>query len=192
MAPLSGVTLDAILKRNSLRRSPSGELYFRAFDGKLTALDLEIHKPLWVLQTNASKQNLLEFPTRTGPSFSGVVAQDFYADMVIGVHKLLSAGAILPPRSLTRMWVMSAVRTGSCTRSNRVPRPVSPPVQPAPYQPAEDPPWPHQTACWLKIYLKISGELYYAEHRFSSRVGYTRHSEIPGLNGNKAPQDGFA
>lgn len=73
MAPLSGVTLDAILKRNSLRRSPSGELYFRAFDGKLTALDLEIHKPLWVLQTNASKQNLLEFPTRTGPSFSGVV-----------------------------------------------------------------------------------------------------------------------
>jgi hypothetical protein len=27
------VTLDAILKRNSLRRSPSGELYFRAFDG---------------------------------------------------------------------------------------------------------------------------------------------------------------
>lgn len=74
----------------------SGVLYFGTFDGKLTALDLESQKPLWVFQTDASKQN---FPAISNPdgtiNFAAVVSQGFYDDMVIGVRKLLSAGTIL-------------------------------------------------------------------------------------------------
>ena len=74
----------------------NGVLYFGTFDGKLTALDLNSQKPLWVFQTDASKQNFPAISNRDGTiNFGSIMSQGFYDDMVIGVRKLLSAGAIL-------------------------------------------------------------------------------------------------
>lgn len=71
-------------------------LYFGSFDGKLTALDLKSHKPLWAFQTNAAKE---KYPAISNPdgtiNFGAILSQPFYDDMVIAVRKLEDAGAIL-------------------------------------------------------------------------------------------------
>jgi eukaryotic-like serine/threonine-protein kinase len=88
----------------------SGVLYFGTFDGKLTALDLESRKPVWVFQTEASKQNYPAMSNTDGTiNFGAIISQGFYDDMVIGVRKLLSAGAILS----SPVVVKNAVYVGS-------------------------------------------------------------------------------
>lgn len=71
-------------------------LYVGTFDGKLTAVDLKTRKPAWVFQTEASRQKLSALTKSDGTfDFSVVLSGNFYDDMVVGVHKLLSVGAIL-------------------------------------------------------------------------------------------------
>lgn len=74
----------------------NGMLYFGTFDGKLTAVDLKTQKPMWVFQTDASKQNL---PALTNPDgtldFAVIIPQNFYDDMVNGVAKLFTMGTFL-------------------------------------------------------------------------------------------------
>jgi outer membrane protein assembly factor BamB len=70
-------------------------LYIGSEEGKLIAIDLKSQKPAWIFQTDASRDN---GPGLTkpdgGPNYQAVVSENFYDEMVIGVHKLLAVGAI--------------------------------------------------------------------------------------------------
>jgi outer membrane protein assembly factor BamB len=77
-----------------------GLIYAGTFDGKLTAFDLASQKPVWAFQTDASKQN---FPALSAPDgtlnwdkiLESRFPQILYEDMVLGVRKLSTVGAIL-------------------------------------------------------------------------------------------------
>jgi outer membrane protein assembly factor BamB len=71
-------------------------LYFGTLDGKFTAVDLKTQKPVWVFQSDTSKQNLPAIQNPDGTlNFGVIMSQNFYDDMVIAVGKLLSVGSIL-------------------------------------------------------------------------------------------------
>jgi len=77
-----------------------GLIYVGTFDGKLTAIDLASQKPVWGFQTDASKQNLPALSISDGTFnwdaiFESRYPQILYEDMVIGVRKLFTVGAIL-------------------------------------------------------------------------------------------------
>jgi eukaryotic-like serine/threonine-protein kinase len=77
-----------------------GLLYAGTFDGKLTAYDLTNQKPVWVFQTDASKQNSAALTNPDGTFnwntiFESSFPSLFYDDMVVGVRKLFTVGAIL-------------------------------------------------------------------------------------------------
>jgi outer membrane protein assembly factor BamB len=71
-------------------------LYIGSHAGKLIAIDLTGQKTAWIFQTDASRENGPKFTKPDGsPNYSAAVSENFYDEMVIGVHKLLSVGAIL-------------------------------------------------------------------------------------------------
>ena len=73
-----------------------GMLYAAHEDGKLTAIDLASQKPVWVFQTDGSRQNLATYTKADGgPNYAVAGNENFYDVMVIGVNKLLSVGMIL-------------------------------------------------------------------------------------------------
>ncbi len=73
-----------------------GLLYLGTFDGRLTAFDLKTQKRAWVFQTEASRQHLPALTKDDGTfDFSRIFDGNFYDDMVVGVHRLFSVGAIL-------------------------------------------------------------------------------------------------
>ena len=71
-------------------------LYIGSHEGKLLAVDLKAQKLAWTFQTEASKQNgpALTKPDGT-PKYEAAFDGDFYDDMVAGVKKMLTVGAIL-------------------------------------------------------------------------------------------------
>ena len=70
-------------------------LYIGSEEGKLITIDLTSQKPAWVFQTDASRENGPKFTKPDGsPNYETVVSENFYDEMVIGVHKLLAVGAI--------------------------------------------------------------------------------------------------
>ncbi len=70
--------------------------YIGSHSGKLLAIDLAAKKPAWTFETDASRQNgpLYTKPDGT-PNYAAAYASDFYDDMVAGVEKTMSVGAIL-------------------------------------------------------------------------------------------------
>ncbi len=73
-----------------------GMLYVGTHEGKLIALDLASHKPAWVFQTEGSQQNGSTYTKPDGtPKYEAAFSDDFYEDIVIGVQKMMSVGAIL-------------------------------------------------------------------------------------------------
>jgi eukaryotic-like serine/threonine-protein kinase len=71
-------------------------LYLPEQNGKLTAIDLIAHKPAWVFQTDASRQNLPKLSTSDGtPAYESVFSSTFYDDTIVGIKKLHSVGSIL-------------------------------------------------------------------------------------------------
>ena len=71
-------------------------LYLGSHEGKLTAIDLTTHKVAWTFQTDGSKENGPKYTMPDGkPNYGAAFTDFFYDDMVIGVDKLLSVGAIL-------------------------------------------------------------------------------------------------
>lgn len=77
-----------------------GLIYVGTFDGKLTAIDLASQKPAWNFQTDVSKQNFtaLSLPDGTfkwDAIFEASYPHLLYEDMVTGVRKLSTVGAIL-------------------------------------------------------------------------------------------------
>lgn len=71
-------------------------LYIGSHLGKLIAIDLAAQKTAWTFETEASKKNgpALTKPDGT-PKYEAAFTTDFYDDMMVGVAKMLSVGAML-------------------------------------------------------------------------------------------------
>jgi eukaryotic-like serine/threonine-protein kinase len=71
-------------------------LYIGSHEGKVTAIDLTAQKTAWVFQTEGSLQNGRMFTKPDGtPNYEAAFPGNFYDDMVVGVSKMLSVGAVL-------------------------------------------------------------------------------------------------
>ena len=71
-------------------------LYIGSHEGKLIAIDLTTQKPAWIFQTDGSKQNGPTYTKPDGsPKYEAAFVDFFYNDMVIGVNKMMSVGALL-------------------------------------------------------------------------------------------------
>ncbi len=71
-------------------------LYIGSHQGKLIAIDLTSQKPAWTFETDASRQNgpALTKPDGT-PNYEAAFTDNFYENMVLGVSKMMSVGAML-------------------------------------------------------------------------------------------------
>jgi outer membrane protein assembly factor BamB len=71
-------------------------LYIGSHEGKLLAIDLKTQKFGWTFQTADSKANGPTYTKTDGaPKYEAVFSDPFYDEMVVGVQKLMSFGAIL-------------------------------------------------------------------------------------------------
>lgn len=71
-------------------------VYLGSHEGKLIAIDLTTQKPAWIFQTDDSKEHLGTYTKPDGsPKYEAAFAGNFYDDLVTGVAKLMSVGAIL-------------------------------------------------------------------------------------------------
>ena len=71
-------------------------LYLGSDTGKLIAIDLGRKQPAWEFETDAAKQNLPTYRKADGtPNYEAAFTDFFYDDMVVGVHKMMSVGAVL-------------------------------------------------------------------------------------------------
>lgn len=71
-------------------------LYIGSHEGKLLAIDLKSQKFAWTFETEGSKQNGATYTKPDGvPKYEAAFADFFYDDMVSGVQKMMSVGAIL-------------------------------------------------------------------------------------------------
>ena len=70
--------------------------YIGSHNGKLFAIDVTAQKLAWTFETDASRQNGPAYTKADGtPNYDAAYASDFYDDMVVGVEKTMSVGAIL-------------------------------------------------------------------------------------------------
>ncbi|HEX6881643.1 MAG TPA: PQQ-binding-like beta-propeller repeat protein [Terriglobales bacterium] len=71
-------------------------LYMGTHEGKLQAIDLSTQKPAWNFQTDASKEFGPQYTNAQGrPKYEAAFRDFFYDDVIVGVDRLLSVGAIL-------------------------------------------------------------------------------------------------
>ena len=60
------------------------------------AVDLTSHTPAWTFATDGSRANGPSYTKPDGsPKYEAAFSDDFYEDIVIGVQKMMSVGAIL-------------------------------------------------------------------------------------------------
>jgi len=72
-----------------------GTLYIGSHQGRLNAIDLEEQKVAWTFETDGSKKNGPAYTKDGTPNYEAAFFDFFYDDMVSGVQKMLSVGAIL-------------------------------------------------------------------------------------------------
>lgn len=86
-------------KRWPMFSSPAiagNRLYLGSHEGKLIAIDLPSQKVAWTFQTDGSKQNRAAYTKSDGtPNYEAAFFDFFYDDMITGLHKMLSVGAVL-------------------------------------------------------------------------------------------------
>jgi outer membrane protein assembly factor BamB len=71
-------------------------LYIGSHAGKLIAIDLNTQKPAWTFDTDGSLQNGPTYTKADGsPKYEAAFTDFFYDDMVSGVQKMMSVGAVL-------------------------------------------------------------------------------------------------
>jgi outer membrane protein assembly factor BamB len=71
-------------------------LYIGNHEGKLLGIDLKSQKVSWEFQTDASRQNTATLEKPDGsPNYEAVFQEDFYDELVMGVHKMLAMGTFL-------------------------------------------------------------------------------------------------
>ena len=95
----TGAPIDSLKFHWPIFGSPSiagNTLYLAGQDGKLVAIDLTSRKPVWVFQTEASRQSLPALSKPDGdPNYEAAFASSFYDDLFIGIAKLHTVGTIL-------------------------------------------------------------------------------------------------
>jgi outer membrane protein assembly factor BamB len=73
-----------------------GKMYVGSTQGKLVAIDLASFSPAWTFETDGMKQNGPTYTNPDGtPNQEKIYRSDFYDDMVSGVDRVMSMGAIL-------------------------------------------------------------------------------------------------
>jgi eukaryotic-like serine/threonine-protein kinase len=73
-----------------------GMLYFGTTQGKLMGIDLAQFKAVWSFETDGMKEHGAAFTKADGtPNEEALYRSDFYDDMVAGVDRVMSMGAIL-------------------------------------------------------------------------------------------------
>jgi outer membrane protein assembly factor BamB len=71
-------------------------LYIGSHAGTLLAIDLDQHATAWTFSTEGANRNAAALTKKDGePDYAAAFADNFYDDMVIGVWKMLSIGAVL-------------------------------------------------------------------------------------------------
>lgn len=94
-----GSSIDTLKFQWPFFASPSiagKSLYLAGQDGKLIAIDLLTRKQLWTFQSEGSVRNLPSLSKPDGsPDYQAVFASIFYDDLIIGVHKMHTAGMFL-------------------------------------------------------------------------------------------------
>ena len=71
-------------------------IYLGSHQGRLLAIDLSTQKTAWSFETEASKKNGPGFTDGKGePNYAAAFADSFYDEIVTGVQKMFSVGAIL-------------------------------------------------------------------------------------------------
>ena len=71
-------------------------LYIGSNSGTLMAIDLDKHAAAWVFSTDGANRNAAALTQKGGdPNYGAVFSDNFYDDMVLGVWKMLSIGAVL-------------------------------------------------------------------------------------------------
>ena len=71
-------------------------LYIGSHAGTLIAIDLEKHATAWTFSTDGANRNAATYTKKNGdPDYGDVYGDFFYDDMVSGVLKMLSVGAVL-------------------------------------------------------------------------------------------------
>jgi len=71
-------------------------VYIGSHSGKMLAIDRTRRKLAWIFQTDGAKQNGATYSKNDGtPKYEAAFSSDFYDDMIVGVDKMLSIGAVL-------------------------------------------------------------------------------------------------
>jgi eukaryotic-like serine/threonine-protein kinase len=71
-------------------------LYIGSNSGTLMAIDLDKHAAAWVFSTDGANRNAAALTQKGGdPNYAAVFSDNFYDDLVLGVWKMLSIGAVL-------------------------------------------------------------------------------------------------
>ncbi len=71
-------------------------LYVGSNEGKFMAIDLSAQKPAWSFQTDGSQEHGATYTNPDGsPKYEAAFMENFYDDMVAGVAKMMSVGAVL-------------------------------------------------------------------------------------------------
>jgi outer membrane protein assembly factor BamB len=71
-------------------------MYLGSHQGRLLAIDLAAQKLAWYFETDGAKKNGPALTNDKGaPKYEAAFADSFYDDMVVGLQKMLSVGAVL-------------------------------------------------------------------------------------------------
>ena len=71
-------------------------LYVGSNAGTLMAIDLDKHAPAWTFRTEGAERNAAAYTKKSGePDYEKAFGDGFYDDLVIGVWKMMSVGAVL-------------------------------------------------------------------------------------------------
>ena len=71
-------------------------LYIGSHAGTLIAIDLDRHTPAWTFRTDGAVQNSATYTKKSGaPNYEAAFADFFYDDLMIGVWRMMSVGAVL-------------------------------------------------------------------------------------------------
>ena len=71
-------------------------MYLGSHQGRLLAIDLVAQKLVWYFETDGAKKNGAALTNDKGaPKYEAAFADNFYDDIVVGLQKMLSVGAVL-------------------------------------------------------------------------------------------------
>jgi eukaryotic-like serine/threonine-protein kinase len=71
-------------------------LYVGSTQGKLVGVELASFQPVWSFETDGMKEHGPAYTKADGsPNQEAIYASDFYDDMVVGVERVMSMGAVI-------------------------------------------------------------------------------------------------